>query len=104
MHNAVNEALRALNSANLQRYTDLQCPKARRWWLKAVQLLVRVLLGDLNIVSCTNTEGGVCLNFGACRALSGPLGGHLVFTAQENEGLSMLCMVCSMHLSQRALL
>ena len=36
MDNAMNEALRALNSASLQRYTDLQCPKARRRRLKAV--------------------------------------------------------------------
>ena len=102
--NAVNEALRALNTANLRRYTDLQCPKARRRRLTAVQRLVRVLLGDPNIVCGTNTKGEVCLSGGACTALSGPLGGHLAFTAQEHEALSMLRMACSMHLSQRALL
>ena len=101
---AVNEALRALNSANLRRYTDLQCPKARRQRLKAVQRLVRVLLGDSNIVCGTNTKGEVCLSGGVCTALSGPLGGHLAFIAQEHEALSMLRMACSMHLSQRALL
>ena len=104
MDNGVNEALRALNTANLRRYTDLQCPKARRRWLKAVQRLVRVLLGDPNIVCGTNTKGEVCLSDGACTALSGPLGGHLAFTAQEHEALSMLPMACSMHLSQQALL
>ena len=102
MDNAVNEALRALNTANLRRYTDLQCPKARRRRLKAVQRLVRVLLGDRNVVCGTNTKGEVCLSGGACTALSGPLGGHLAFTAQEHEALSMLRMACSMHLSQRA--
>ena len=99
MDSAVNEALRALNTANLRRYTDLQCPKAWRRRLKAVQQLVRVLLGDPNVVFGTNTKGG-----GACTALSGPLGGHLALTAQEHEALSMLRMACSMHLSQRALL
>ena len=104
MDSAVNEALRALNTANLRRYTDLQCPKARRRRLKAVQRLVRVLLGDPNVVCGTNTKGEVCLSGGACIALSGPLGGHLALTAQEHEALSMLRMACSMHLSQRALL
>ena len=104
MDDAVNEALRALNSANLRRYTDLQCPKARRRRLKAVQRLVRVLLDDPNILCGTNTKGEVCLSGGACTALSGPLGGHLAFTAQEHEALSMLRMACSMHLSQRPLL
>ena len=104
MDSAVNEALRALNTANLRRYTDLQCPKARRRRLKAVQRLVRVLLGDPNVVCGTNTKGEVCLSGGACTALSGPLGGHLALTAQEHEALSMLRMACSMHLSQRALL
>ena len=100
MDNAVNEALRVVNSANLRRYTDLQCPKARQRRLKAVQRLVRVLLGDPNIVCGTNTKGEVCLS----GALSGPLGGHLAFTAQEHEAPSMLRMACSMHLSHRALL
>ena len=104
MNTAINGALRALNSANLRRYTDLQCPKARRRRLKAVQRLVRVLLGECDIVCGTNTKGEGCLNGGACTALPGPLGGHLAFTAQEHEDLSMLCMACSMHLSQRALL
>ena len=104
MDNAVNEAWRALNSSNLCRYTDLPCPKARRRRLKAVQRLVRVLLGDPNIVCGTNTKGDVCLSGGACTALSGPLGGHLAFTAQEHEALGMLRMACCMHLSQRALL
>ena len=104
MDSAVNEALRALNTANLWWYTDLQCPKARRRRLKAVQRLVRVLLGDPNVVCGTNTKGEVCLSGGACTALSGPLGGHLALTAQEHEALSMLRMACSMHLSQRALL
>ena len=104
MDNAVNEALRAFNTANLRRYTDLQCPKARRRRLKAVQRLVRVLLGDPDVVCGTNTKGEVCLSGGACTALSGPLGGHLALTAQEHEALSMLRMACSMHLSQRALL
>ena len=81
MDSAVNEALRALNTANLRRYTDLQCPKARRRCLKAVQRLVRVLLGDPNVVCGTNTKGEVCLSGGACTALSGPLGGHLALTA-----------------------
>ena len=66
--NAVDEALRALNSANLRRYTDLQCPKARQRRLKAVQRLVRVLLGDPNIVRGTNIKGEVCLNAGLCTA------------------------------------
>ena len=104
MDTAVNEALKALNSANLRRYTDLQCPKARRRRLKTVQRLVRVLLGDPNIVCGTNTKGEVCLSGWAWKALSGPLGGHLAFTAQKHEALSMLHMACSMHLSQRALL
>ena len=103
MDSAVNESLWALNTANLRRYTDLQCPKARRRRLKAVQRLVRVLLGDPNVVCGTNTKGEVCLSGGACTALSGPLGGHLALTAQEHEALSMLRMACSMHLSQRAL-
>ena len=90
MDNAINEALRALNSANLRRYTDLQCPKARRWPLKAVQRLVRVLLGDPKIVCGTNTKGEVCLSGGVPTALSGPLAGHLAFIAQEHETLSML--------------
>ena len=90
-----------MNSANLRRYTDLQCPKARRRRLKAVQRLVRVLLGDPNIVCGTNTKGKVCLSGGACTAMFGPLGGHLAFTAQEHEALSMLRMACSLH---RALL
>ena len=55
MDNAVNVALRALNTANLRRYTDLQCPKARRRRLKALQRLVRVLFGDPNTVCGTNT-------------------------------------------------
>ena len=104
MDNVVNEALRALNSANLRRYTDLQCPGARRRRLKAVQRLVRVLLGDPNIVCGTNTKGEVCLSGGACTALYGPLGGRLAFTAQEHEAMSMLRMACSMHLSQWAFL
>ena len=49
MDTAANEALRALNSANLRRCTELQCPKARRRRLNAVQRLVQVLLGDPNI-------------------------------------------------------
>ena len=61
-------------------------------------------IGDPNIVCDTNTKGEVCLSGGACTALSGTLGGHLAFTAQEHEGLSMLRMACTMHLSQRALL
>ena len=104
MDNAVNEALRALNTAYPRRYTDLQCPKARRRRLKAVQRLVRVLLGDPNIVCGTNTKGEVCLSGGTCTALSGPLGGHLAFTAPEHEAVSMLRMACGMHLSQLALL
>ena len=101
MDNAVNEALAALNSANLRRYTELQCPKARRRRLKAVQRQVRVFLGDPNIVCGTNTKGEVC---GSCTALSAPLSAHLAFTAQEHEALSMLRTACNMHLSQRALL
>ena len=104
MDTAVNEALWTLNTANLRRYTDLQCPKARRRRLKAVQRLVRVPLGDPNVVCGTNTKGKVCFSGGACTALSGPLGGHLALTAQEHEALSRLRMACSMHLSQRALL
>ena len=104
MDNVVNQALRALNTTKLRRHTDPQCPKARRRRLKAVQRLVQVLLGDPNFVCGTNTKGEVCLSGGACTALSGPLGGHLAFTAQEHEALSMLRMACSMHLSQRALL
>ena len=104
MDYAVNEALRALNTVNIWRYTDLQVPKARRRRLKAVQWLVRVLLGDPKNVCGTNTKGEVCLSGAACTALSGPLGGHLAFTAQDHEALSMLRMACSMHLSQRALL
>ena len=104
MDDAVNEAMRALNSANLRWYTDLQCPKAGRRRLKAVQRMVRVLLGDPNVVCGTNTKGEVCLSGGACTALSGPLGGHLAFTAQEHEAPSMLRMACKMHLSQRPLL
>ena len=104
MDSAVNEALRALNTANLRRYTDLLCTKARRRRLKAVQRLVRVLLGDPNVVCGTNTKGEVCLSGGACTPLSGPLGGRLALTAQEHEALSMLRMAGSMHLSQRALL
>ena len=99
MDNAVNEALRALNTANLRRYTDLQCPKARRRRLKAVPRLVRILLGDPNIVCGTNTKGEVCLSGGARTPVSGPLGGHLAFAAQEHEALSMLRMACNMHLS-----
>ena len=86
MDNAVNEAL-------------LQCPKAWRRRLKGVQRVVRVLMGDPNIVCGTNTKGEVCLSGGACTALFGPLGGHLALTAQEHEALSMLHMACSMHLS-----
>ena len=92
-----------MNSANLQRYTELQCPKARRR-LKAVQRLVRVVLGDPNIVRGTNTKGEFCLSVGSCTALSAPFGGHLAFTAQEHEALSMLRMACILPLSQRALL
>ena len=104
MDNAFNEAPEALNSANLRRYTNVQCPKARRRRLKAVERLVRVLLGDPNIVCGTNTKGELCLSGGACTALSGPLGGHLAFTLQEHEALSMLRLACSMHLFHRALL
>ena len=71
--------------------------------LNAVQRLVRLFLGDTNIVCGTNSKGEVSLSGGACIALSGPLGGHLAFTAQEHEALSMLRMACSMQLSQRAL-
>ena len=74
MDTTVNEALRALNSANLRRYTDLQCPKARRRRLKAVQRLVQVLLGDPDIVCGANTKGEVCLSGGACT----PSVAHLV--------------------------
>ena len=73
---AVNEAPRALNSANLRRYTDLQCPKARRPWLMTVQRLVQVLLGDANIVCGTNTKGEVCLSGVSWRAQ--PSLAHLV--------------------------
>ena len=59
MDTAVNEALRALKGGNLRRYTELQCPKARRRRLKAVPRLVQVLLGDPNIVCGTNTKGEV---------------------------------------------
>ena len=104
MDNAVNEVLRALNTANLRRYSDLQRPKARRWRLKAVRRLVRVPLGDRNVVCGTNTKGKFLLSGGSCTAMSGPLGGHLAFTAQEHEVLRMLRMACSMHHSQRALL
>ena len=100
MDNAVNEALRALNSpAAVHRFA---MPQGRRRRLKAVQRLVRVPLGDPNIVCGTNTKGEVCLSGGACTALCGPLGGHLAFTAPEHEALSMLRMACAMHLSQRA--
>ena len=60
MDGAVDEALKALNTANLWRYTDLQCRNARRRRLKAVQRLGRVLLGDPNVVCGTNTKGEVC--------------------------------------------
>ena len=70
MDTANNEALRALNSANLRRYTDLQCPKARQRRLKVVQRLVQVLLGDPNIVCGTHTKGEICLTGGS---LHGPL-------------------------------
>ena len=63
---AVNEARMALNSANLRRYTELQYPKAGRRRLKAVQSVVRVLLGDPDIVCGTNTKGEVCLSGGSC--------------------------------------
>ena len=63
MDSAVNEALRALNTANLRRYTELQCPNARRRRLKAAQRLVRLLLGDPNIVWGTNTKGNFLLNW-----------------------------------------
>ena len=101
---AVNEALRAPNSANLRRDNELQCPNARQQRLKAVHSFDRVLLGHPNIVCGTNTKGEVCLSGGSCTALSAPLGGHLAFAAQEHEALSMLRMACSMHPSQRALL
>ena len=104
MDAAVNEAPRALNSANHQRYTGLQRPKTRRRWLKPVPRVVRVLLGDPNIMCGTNTKGEVWLSGGSCTALCAPLGGHLAFTAQEHEALSMVHMACSMHLSRRALL
>ena len=96
--------MRAVNSLNLRRYTNLKCPKAGRWRLKAVQRLVRVLLGYPDIVCGTNTKGQVCLSGGLCTTLCGPLGGHLAFTAREHEALSMLRMACSMHPSHRALL
>ena len=86
------EALWALTAVTLRRYTDLQCPKARRRRLKVVQRLVRVLLGDPNIVCGTKTKGEVCLSGGSCTALSAPLGGHLAFAAQRHEAVSMLCM------------
>ena len=57
---ARGKSLRAPNSGNLRRYTELQCPKARRRRLKAVQRLVRVLLGDPNIECGTKTKGEVC--------------------------------------------
>ena len=104
MDSAANDALRALNSINLWHYTNLQCPTARRRQLKAVQMLVRVLLGDPNIMCVTNTRGEVCLGGGSCTALSAPLGGHLALRAREHEALSMLRMACNMHLSQRSLL
>ena len=104
MDTSVSEAPRALNSANMGPYTELQCPKARRRRLKTVQRLVRVLLGDPDIVCGTNTKGEVCLSGGSCKALSAPIGGHLAFTAQEHVALSMLRMACSMHLSQGPLL
>ena len=99
MDNADNEALRAPNSANLRQYTELQHPKARRRRLKVVQRVVRVFLGDPNIVCGTNTKGEVCLCVVLCTALCAPLGGHLAFTAQEHEAVSMLHMACNMHLS-----
>ena len=102
MDNDVNDAPRALNSGNLQRYTELQCPKARRRRLKAVHRLVRVPLGDPNIMRVTNTKGEVCLSDGSCTALLAPLGGHVALTAHEHEALTMLPMACSMHFSQRA--
>ena len=102
MDTAVNEAGRALYSANLRAYTELQCPKARRRRSQAVQRPFRVLLGDPNIECGTNTKGDVCLSGGSCIALSAPLGNHHAFTAQEHEALSMLRMACIMHLSQRA--
>ena len=104
MDTAVNEALRALKSANLRQYTELQCPKARRQQLKTVERLVRVLLRDPNIVCGTNTNEEVCLSAGSCTPLCAPLGGRLAFKAQEHEALSMLPMAFSMHLSQRVLL
>ena len=104
MEIAVNEAPRAVNSGNLQRYTNLQSPKAHQRRLKAGERLVRVLLGDPNVVCGTNTKEEVCSSGGACAALSCPLGCHLAFTAQEHEALSMLRIPCSMHISQRALL
>ena len=69
-----------------------------------VQRLVQVLLGDPNIMCVTNTKGEICLSGGSCTALSAPLGGHLALTARGHEALSMLCMACSMHLSQGDLL
>ena len=96
--------MRAVNSLNLRRYTNLQCPKAGRWRLKAVQRLVRVLLGYPDLVCGTNTKGQVCLSGGLCTTLFVPLVGRLAFTAREHEALSMLLMACGMHLSQRAIL
>ena len=104
MDTVANNALRALNSINVRHYTELQCPKARRRRLKAVQRLVRVLLGDPTVMCVTNTKGEVSLSGGSCTAHFPPLGGHLALTAQEHEALSMLHMACSMHLSQQALL
>ena len=57
MDTAVNNALRVVNSVNLRRYTELQCPKAWRRRLKAAQRLVGVLLGDPNVMFVTNTKG-----------------------------------------------
>ena len=82
MDNAVNEAVRALHSANLRQYTAVQCPNARQQRLKAVQRLVRLLFGDPNIVCGTNSKSVFYLSGGACTAPSGPLGGHPAFTAQ----------------------
>ena len=104
MDTAVTEAPRALNSANLRRYTELRCPKAWRRRLKGVERVARVLLGDPNILCGTNTKGEVCLSGGSCPALSAPFDGHSAFTAQEHEAPGMLHMACNMHLSQRALL
>ena len=81
MDNAVNEALKPPNTANLRQFTELQCFKARWRRSKAVQRLVEVLLGDPNIVCGTKIKGEVSLSSGPCTVLSGPLGGHLAFTA-----------------------